>query len=133
MVALSNCMVIGDRRKYLAMVISLKCEMDMETGSSTDKLAADSLFVGKNIGSTATTLTEASLDPLWIKYFNEGMKAANKKTTSNAQIVQKWKLLPSDFTEKGGELTPTMKLKRSVVAEKYSVLIEALYAEGEEK
>ena len=39
MVALSNCMVIGDRRKYLAMVVSLKCEMDLETGGSTDKLA----------------------------------------------------------------------------------------------
>lgn len=57
------------------------------------------------------------------------MKAANKKTTSNAQIVQKWALLPSDFTEKGGELTPTMKLKRSVAAEKYSTLIEEMYAE----
>lgn len=59
------------------------------------------------------------------------MKAANKKTTSNAQIVQKWKLLPADFTERGGELTPTMKLKRSVAAEKYSKLIEELYAEDE--
>ena len=49
MVAISNCMVIGDRRKYLAMVVSLKCEMDLETGSSTDKLAADSLFVGKQV------------------------------------------------------------------------------------
>ena len=49
MVALSNCMVIGDRRKYLAMVVSLKCEMDLETGASTDKLAADSLFVGKAV------------------------------------------------------------------------------------
>ena len=49
MVALSNCMVIGDRRKYLAMVISLKCEMDLETGASTEKLAADSLFVGNQV------------------------------------------------------------------------------------
>ena len=49
MVALSNCMVIGDRRKYLAMVITLKTEMDLETGLSTDKLAADSLFVGKQV------------------------------------------------------------------------------------
>lgn len=47
--ALSNCMVIGDRRKYLAMVISLKCEMDLETGGSTDKLAPDSLFIGKQV------------------------------------------------------------------------------------
>ena len=59
------------------------------------------------------------------------MKAANKKTTSNAQIVQKWRLLANDFTEKGGELTPTMKLKRSVAAEKYAAIIDALYAEDD--
>ena len=59
------------------------------------------------------------------------MKAANKKTESNAQIVQKWRLLAHDFSEKTGELTPTMKLKRSVVAEKYQDLIEALYGEDE--
>ena len=59
------------------------------------------------------------------------MKAANKRTESNAQIVQKWKLLVHDFSEKTGELTPTMKLKRSVVVEKYHDLIEALYGEDE--
>ena len=59
------------------------------------------------------------------------MKEANKKTESNAQIVQKWKLLACDFSEKTGELTPTMKVKRSVVAEKYHDLIEALYGEDE--
>ena len=88
-------------------------------------------FFSLKIGSSAVTLTEAAKDPLWTKYLDDGMKAANKKTTSNAQIVQKWKLLPCDFSEKTGELTPTMKLKRSVVAEKYSALIEILYAEDE--
>jgi len=131
--ALSNCMVIGDRRKYLAMVISLKTEMDPETGAPTDKLAPDSLFAGKAFGSSATTVAEAAKDPLWKKYFDDGMKAANGKTTSNAQIVQKWRLLPADFSEKTGELTPTMKLKRSVVAEKYSALIESIYSEDEGK
>jgi long-chain acyl-CoA synthetase len=57
------------------------------------------------------------------------MKAANLKTTSNAQVVQKWALLPRDFSEKTGELTPTMKLKRNVVAEKYAALIDSIYAD----
>jgi hypothetical protein len=60
MVALSNCMVIGDKRKYLAMLLSLKTELNLETGVPTDKLASDSLFVGKNIGSSATTATEVN-------------------------------------------------------------------------
>ena len=58
----------------------------------------------------------------------------NAKTTSNAQIVQKWKWLPADFSEKAGELTPTLKLKRNVVTAKYQDLIEAIYAEaGDDK
>jgi long-chain-fatty-acid--CoA ligase ACSBG len=132
MVALSNVMVIGDRRKYLSMVISLKAEMNVESGAPTDKLAADSLFVAKQIGSSATTVTEAAADPLWTKYFNDGMKTANSKTTSSAQIVQKWKLLPADFSEKTGELTPTMKLKRNVAADKYAALIDSIYADDKE-
>ena len=60
MVALSNCMVIGDKRKYLAMLVSLKTEINMETGAPLDKLAADSLFVGKSIGSSAVTVGEVS-------------------------------------------------------------------------
>ena len=127
MLALSNCMVIGDRRKFLTMLISVKCEVDKETQVSTEKLAADSLFISKEIGSTATTRTDVENDPLWTKYFDDKIKVANKKTTSNAQVVQKYKLLPVDFSEKAGDLTPTLKLKRSVVAEKYSTLIESMY------
>jgi long-chain-fatty-acid--CoA ligase ACSBG len=133
MVALSNVMVIGDRRKFLAMLVSLKTEVDHETGFPKDQLAADSLFVGKQIGSTATTYTQAKKDPLWTEYLNKGMKVGNSKTTSNAQIVQKWAWLPVDFSEKAGELTPTLKLKRKVVADKYAELIESIYAGSDEK
>jgi len=133
MVAISNVMVIGDRRKYLSMVVSLKVEIDAETGLPKDKLAADSLFVGQQIGSSATTYTEAMADPLWNNYITAGIKKANSKTTSNAQIVQKFKWLPKDFSEKEGDLTPTLKLKRNVVNEKYAALIESIYADDEEK
>ena len=121
---------LGDRRKYLAMLLTLKSEVDKDTGAALDQLAADALFVAKQIGSSATTMSEAAKDPLWKKYFDDGMKKANSMTTSNAQIVQKWKLLLTDFTVHTAELTPTMKLKRSVVSEKFSAEIEAMYAEG---
>jgi long-chain-fatty-acid--CoA ligase ACSBG len=128
MVAISNVMVIGDKRKYLSMLITLKSEVAKETAAPLDQLSADSLHVAKLIGSTATTVTEAAADPKWKKYFDDGMKTANGKTTSNAQIVQKWALLPADFSVHTNELTPTMKLKRNVVAEKYAVVIETIYA-----
>ena len=127
MVAVSNCMVVGDKRKFLTMLVSLKVEVDVDA-KPTDKLAADSIFVGEQIGSAATTYTEAKEDPKWKEYIDKGVKMANSKTTSNAQIVQKWAWLPVDFSEKAGDLTPTLKLKRSVVAEKNAALIDSLYA-----
>ena len=127
MVAISNCMVVGDQRKYLAMLISLKTE-----SPESDKLAQDALFVGNEIGSSAKTVKEASKDPKWDKYFTEGMKKANAKAHSNAQKVQKYKLLEKYFSEAEGDLTPTMKLKRSVVTKKYTDLIESIYAGGDE-
>lgn len=128
MPAISNVMVIGDKRKFLSQVVSLKVDVDSETQTPTDTLSKDSIFEGNKFGSTATTYTQAKVDPLWKKYIDDGVKAANKKTTSNAQIVNKWVWLPQDFSEKEGDLTPTLKLKRSVVAAKYSDLIEEIYA-----
>ena len=124
--AVSNCIAIGDRRKFLTMLVSLKVTADAD-GAPTNKLAADALHAAKQIGSSATTYSEATQDPKWIEYVNTGMKQGNSKTTSNAQIVQKWAWLPVDVSEKGGELTPTLKLKRKIVSEKYADLIESLY------
>ncbi len=129
--ALGNCMVIGDRRKFLTILLALKSEVNPETQESTDRLAADALFVGNQIGSTARTVGEAANDPLWKKYLDDGVKKANSKTTSNAQTVQKWRLLPCDFSEKAGDLTPTLKLKRDVVSKKYSAVIESMYVGDE--
>jgi long-chain-fatty-acid--CoA ligase ACSBG len=126
--SLSNCMVIGDQRKFLTMLISVKTEVDKDSGAPNDILAADSLNVCREIGSTATTVNDVANDELWTKYFNDGMKTGNSKTTSAAQKIQKWILLPIDFSEKAGELTPTLKLKRNFVNKKYADVIESLYA-----
>jgi long-chain-fatty-acid--CoA ligase ACSBG len=127
MPALSNAMVIGDKRKFLSVVFCLEVEVDAD-GVASNKLSGTALQTSKEIGSAATTTDEASKCPKWIEYFDKGVKEANGKATSRAQQVNKWLLLPTDFTEKGGELTPTLKLKRSVTAEKYSDIIEAMYA-----
>jgi long-chain-fatty-acid--CoA ligase ACSBG len=128
MPAISNCVVIGDRRKFLGMLIALKTEVNPETGEPNDILAGDAFHIGREIGSSAITLAQAAADPLWQKYITNGIKAANSKTTSNAQIVQKWKMLPVDLSEKAGDLTPTLKLKRNVVVDKYHDLIESIYS-----
>jgi long-chain-fatty-acid--CoA ligase ACSBG len=127
MPALSNAMVIGDKRKFLTVLLCLQVEI-VDEGVASNKLTGKALDTSKEIGSTATTTEEAAKDPNWQAYFDAGIKAANEKATSRAQKIGKYALLPTDFTEKGGELTPTLKLKRSVAAEKYSDVIEAMYA-----
>jgi long-chain-fatty-acid--CoA ligase ACSBG len=128
MPAISNAMVIGDKRKFLSVLICLQVQTHVETGEASNKLKGAALDVAKEIGSKATTTEEAMNDPLWQKYFDAGVEKANAKAASRAQQVGKWKLLHTDFTQKGGELTPTFKLKRSVAAAKYADAIEAIYA-----
>lgn len=126
MLAVSNCMVVGDKQKFLAMLVSLKTETGAD-GAPTDLLAADALEEGKRIGSAAKTVTEALVDDKWSKYFEAGMKKANLNAPSNAQKVQKFSLMPNDFSEKEGTLTPTLKLKRNVATSMYEDDIKSVY------
>ena len=124
---ISNCLVVGDRRKYLVMLISFKCEIDVESGEPTDLLSEEVRMVGQSIGSGATNVQQAITDPAWIAYINEGVRRGNQRTTSRAQVVQRWAILPKDLSEKQGLLTPTLKVKRNVVSDVYAALIESLY------
>lgn len=124
--ALSNAMVIGDKRKFLTALLTLTVEVD-EEGIPTKKLSGVALDTSKEIGSEAETTDQAAACPKWTKYLDDGVKKANARATSRAQSIGKWTLLTSDFSEKGGELTPTLKLRRNVAAEKYSDVIDHMY------
>ena len=45
-----------------------------------------------------------------MKGIQVGIDASNRKAVSNAQKIQKWMILPRDFSLEGGEMTPTMKV-----------------------
>ncbi len=46
---------------------------------------------------------------------------------ANYERIKKFTLLPKEFTQEGGEITPTMKIKRKIVAEKYREVTDAMY------
>ncbi|TAN33712.1 long-chain fatty acid--CoA ligase [bacterium] len=58
-----------------------------------------------------------------------GVDALNK-TLGNWESIKRFRLLPHPFTEGGGEITPTLKIKRRVIAQKYAAQIDAMYTAG---
>ena len=65
--------------------------------------------------------------PKFAKAIQIGMDNVNAGATSNAQKVQKWHILKRDFSVPGGELGPTLKVKRHVVTKIYADTIDKLY------
>nr|XP_034973813.1 long-chain-fatty-acid--CoA ligase ACSBG2 isoform X1 [Zootoca vivipara] len=128
---LSNVMLIGDKAKFLAMLMTLKCMVNMETGDPEDALTPQAIEFCHKLGSKATKVSEIvnSKDPAVYGAIQKGVTSVNNRATSNAQKIQKWLLLDKDFSIGGGELGPTMKLKRPVVAKMYKAQIDQLYAE----
>ncbi|KAG5306071.1 ACBG2 ligase, partial [Acromyrmex insinuator] len=126
---LSNAMIIGDRRKYLTVLVTLKSNINEETGAPLDTLAPDVLKWAQSIGSSAKTVTEviSSRDTTIYEEIDKAIKRANMQAISNAQKVQKFEILPHDFSIPTGELGPTLKLKKNVVQKMYVDLIDKMY------
>ena len=61
-----------------------------------------------------------------------GVDEANR-AVSKAEAIRKFEVLPVQWTEEGGQVTPSLKLKRSVVMAEAADAIEALYAGGRER
>jgi long-chain-fatty-acid--CoA ligase ACSBG len=123
---LSNCTLIGDHRKYLVCLMTLKCVHN--DGVPTDQLDPIVINQFQQFGSTSTSVQDAINDKKVTIFIQDGLTRANEQSTSRSQKVQKFQILETDFSIHGGELGPTLKLKRSVVNEKYKNAIEQLYA-----
>ncbi|XP_073957858.1 long-chain-fatty-acid--CoA ligase ACSBG2-like isoform X2 [Choristoneura fumiferana] len=121
--------LIGDRRKFLSILLTLKCKIDGDTGDPLDILDTETQKWVESLGSKATTLSEISKtkDPVVHKAIEAGIMRANKHAISNAQKIQKFAILPADFSVNTGELGPTLKIKRSVVYEKYNDIMDGFY------
>jgi long-chain-fatty-acid--CoA ligase ACSBG len=130
--AISNVMLVGDKRKYLVVICTLKTKVNLDTMVPQDELTEPCLRWVQSLGSKARTVTEIinSKDPLVYKAIDEGIRKANEKSQSRAAKVQKFALLARDFSIPTGELGPTLKLRRPVVSKMYAKQIDGLYADG---
>ena len=101
-------------------IISYKCEGNQLSKDVTAIGISNDLFVKLDVSTASKLMT---------RYYNfqEGIDRANQKALSNAQKVQKWIILGQDFSVPGGELGPTMKMKRHVVLQKYGDNVEKFY------
>ena len=95
---------------------------------STGKLALDAARVSSAKTDKDAIREVATKGSVWQTYLQKGLDELNNKfSVSNAQKIQKFVVLPGDFSEKGGELTATLKLKRKPTEEKYKGVIDSMY------
>jgi long-chain acyl-CoA synthetase len=111
---ISQAMVVGDAQPFIAALITIDPEA----------FPAWKTRNGKDAGASVGDLAE---DPDLMAEVELAVKDANQ-AVSHAESIRKFRILPVDFTEDTGELTPTLKVKRKVVAEKFASDIDALYA-----
>ncbi|MFD7325574.1 AMP-dependent synthetase/ligase [Streptomyces sp. NPDC059875] len=109
----AECMVVGDGRPFVGALVTLDEEF-------LGRWAAEH---GKPADSTAASLREdAELVAEVQRAVDDGNAAVSK-----AESVRKFRILPSQFTEEAGHITPSLKLKRNVVAKDFADEIEAIY------
>ncbi|WP_031069763.1 AMP-dependent synthetase/ligase [Streptomyces sp. NRRL S-118] len=109
----AECMVVGDGRPFVGALITLDEEF-------LGRWAAER---GKPAGATAAALRE---DPELLAEVQRAVDDGNA-AVSKAESVRKFRILTSQFTEEAGHITPSLKLKRNVVAKDFADEIEAIY------
>ncbi|MCH7582125.1 MAG: long-chain fatty acid--CoA ligase [Acidobacteria bacterium] len=109
---ISKACMVGDERKFISMVIGLDGEMAPEWAAAH--------------GIDYNDLAGFSELPEVQDEITRAVKEANE-TVSHAEQVKKWIVVPDDWTPESGELTPSLKLKRRVVLDKYAEDIDAMY------
>lgn len=110
---------------------SFQCTLDPETSEPTDSLTEQAVEFCQRVGSKASTVSEivGQRDEAVYQAIHEGIQRVNANAAARPYHIQKWAILQRDFSISGGELGPTMKLKRLTVLEKYKDIIDSFYQE----
>jgi long-chain acyl-CoA synthetase len=108
----AECMVVGDGRPFVAALITL-----------------DEEFLphwAEQHGRAGGAVADLAADPELLAAVQRAVDEGNA-AVSQAESVRKFRILPTQFTEESGHVTPSLKLKRNVVLADFAAEIEALY------
>ena len=106
-----EAVLVGDRRKFISALISLDPEA-IEKWASERGLAVDGIHTNDALRA----------------HIQEGVNGVNE-LYARVESVRKFAILPRPLSIEGGELTPTLKVKRKIVYENFDEIIEEIYAE----
>ncbi|WP_216898068.1 AMP-dependent synthetase/ligase [Nocardia alni] len=110
---ISQVMVVGDGKPFIAALITLDVEA-LPGWKDRHNLPAD------------TPIEKLIENPDLVAEIDAAVAETNK-LVSHAEAIKKIRILPVDWTEESGELTPKMSLKRAVVMKNYASDVEAIY------
>ncbi|MBZ4329375.1 AMP-binding protein [Corallococcus interemptor] len=109
-----HALVVGDRRNYLVALVTLEPDR-------ARKLAREKGWPE----DVAALVNDARLQ----QHLQEAFERDVNPKLSRFETIKRFRVLPGEFSIDGGELTPSMKMRRKVVEQKYADVIDALYSE----
>ena len=109
-----QAVVVGERRNYLCALLTLEPEAARR--------------FGREHGLDETSLAVMGTLPAVRQVLQRGIDEVNARL-ARWETIKRFEVLPAELSVEGGELTPTLKVKRAVVGTKYASTIERLYAE----
>ncbi|HWE88652.1 MAG TPA: long-chain fatty acid--CoA ligase [Pseudonocardiaceae bacterium] len=112
---ISQCMVVGDQKPFIGALITIDEEFFPAWKSRHGKPAE-------------ATVRDLAADADLLGEIQAAVDDANK-AVSHAEAIKKFRVLAADFSEASGEITPSLKLRRAVVAKSYATDIAAIYGE----
>jgi len=110
---ISQVMVHGDQRKYLTALVTL-------AEDNLGPWAADHGLAGKSMAELAASAEVRALVQAAFDHLN--------KDLPSYETIKKFTILPRDFDQESGEMTPTLKVKRKFVTQKYREILDGMYA-----
>jgi len=113
----AQAIIIGDRRHYLTVLLNLDYDIAAQ--------------IAKENGIAFGNPRDLAKNAAFLKVIDNYIDGINAKL-AKYETVKKYKILEKDFTQEGGELTVSLKVKRNVIHAKYSALIDEMYT-GEKK